>query len=88
MHTNASMNFPMLKTIYLALTLDPSKYKSWKVTGMLPWSALLFTVGFILRTVGAFGAWDNLSIFISSTVFCLAAPYVASVLVLYQRGRD
>jgi hypothetical protein len=52
-----------------------SKFKSWKVTGMLPWSALLFTVGFILRTVGAFGEWDNLAVYIASTVFLLAAPY-------------
>ncbi|PLB38487.1 putative RTA1 domain protein [Aspergillus candidus] len=53
-----------------------NKYKSWKVTGLLPWSALLFTVGFILRTIGAFGEWDNLNIYIASSVFLLAAPPV------------
>ncbi|KAJ5723453.1 RTA-like protein [Penicillium malachiteum] len=32
------------------------KYKSWKVTCLLPWSALLFTGGFIARAIAAFGA--------------------------------
>ncbi|CZT42610.1 related to Rtm1p [Rhynchosporium secalis] len=48
-------------------------YKSWKVSGMLPWSALLFVAGFILREVGAFD-YDNLEIFISSLVLIYAAP--------------
>ncbi|KAA8646399.1 hypothetical protein EYZ11_005239 [Aspergillus tanneri] len=52
------------------------KYKSWKVTGLLPWSALLFTVGFVMRAIGAFGQWDNLAVFISSTVLLLAGPPV------------
>ncbi|KAI9371845.1 RTA1 like protein-domain-containing protein [Aspergillus egyptiacus] len=50
------------------------KYKSWLVTGPLPWSALLFTVGFILRAIGAFGEWDNVRVYIASTVFLLAGP--------------
>jgi hypothetical protein len=41
---------------------------------LLPWSALLFVIGFILRAFGAFGHWDNLNIFIASTVFLLAGP--------------
>ncbi|KAL4897268.1 hypothetical protein BDV59DRAFT_209545 [Aspergillus ambiguus] len=63
------------------------KYKSWKVTGLLPWSALLFTTGFILRTVGAFGEWDNLSIYIASTVFLLAAPPVYEGANFFTLGR-
>lgn len=50
------------------------KYKSWKVSGLLPWSALLFTAGFIVRAIGAFGQWGNVPIFISSTVLLLAGP--------------
>ncbi|KAH7369979.1 hypothetical protein BKA65DRAFT_385990, partial [Rhexocercosporidium sp. MPI-PUGE-AT-0058] len=48
-------------------------YKSWKVSGILPWSALLFVVGYILREIGAFD-YDNLNIFIASLVFIYAAP--------------
>ncbi|KAG4411618.1 hypothetical protein IFR04_015252 [Cadophora malorum] len=48
-------------------------YKSWKVSGVLPWSALLFVVGYVLREVGAFN-YDNLNIFIASLVFIYAAP--------------
>lgn len=56
------------------LTVGRSKYKSWKVTSLLPWSALLFTAGFVLRSIAAFGQWGNLSIYIASTVLLLAAP--------------
>lgn len=52
-----------------------SKYKCWKVAGLYPWSALLFTAGFATRTAAAFGYWDNLDLFIASTVLLLAAPY-------------
>ncbi|TVY58985.1 hypothetical protein LSUE1_G008720, partial [Lachnellula suecica] len=49
------------------------RYKCWKVTGILPWSALLFVVGYILREIGAFN-FGNVNIFISSIVFIYAAP--------------
>ncbi|KAJ5692856.1 RTA-like protein [Penicillium macrosclerotiorum] len=52
------------------------RYRSWKVTGLLPWSALLFTAGFIMRTVGAFGQWGNINVYIASTVLLLAGPPV------------
>ncbi|KAJ5609227.1 RTA-like protein [Penicillium herquei] len=52
------------------------KYKSWKVTGLLPWSALLFTGGFITRAIAAFGQWDNVNIYIASSVLLLAGPPV------------
>jgi len=50
-----------------------SHYKCWKVTGVLPWSAFLFVVGYILREIGAFN-YDNLKIFISSLVLIYSAP--------------
>jgi hypothetical protein len=49
-------------------------YKSWKVTGIFPWAALLFVIGYILREIGAFD-FGNINIFISSLVFIYAAPY-------------
>ncbi|KAL4810018.1 hypothetical protein BDV18DRAFT_130126 [Aspergillus unguis] len=63
------------------------RFKSWTVTGLLPWSALLFTIGFILRTVGAFGQWDNVNIYISSTVFLLAGPPVYEGANFFILGR-
>ncbi|KAL4931166.1 putative RTA1 domain protein [Aspergillus undulatus] len=63
------------------------KYRSWTVTGLLPWSALLFTVGFILRTIGAFDEWDNVPIYISSTVFLLAGPPVYEGANFFIMGR-
>ncbi|KAJ5834988.1 RTA-like protein [Penicillium robsamsonii] len=63
------------------------KYKSWKVTGLLPWSALLFTAGFIIRTIGAFGQWGNLGVYIASTVLLLAGPPVYEVANFFILGR-
>ncbi|KAJ6018804.1 hypothetical protein N7499_010015 [Penicillium canescens] len=63
------------------------KYKSWKVTGLLPWSALLFTAGFIMRTIGAFGQWENVGIFIASTVLLLAGPPVYEGANFFILGR-
>ncbi|KAL4921922.1 RTA1 like protein-domain-containing protein [Aspergillus aurantiobrunneus] len=63
------------------------KYRSWTVTGLLPWSALLFTTGFILRTLGAFGEWDNVPVYIASTVFLLAGPPVYEGANFFILGR-
>ncbi|OJJ44299.1 hypothetical protein ASPZODRAFT_71896 [Penicilliopsis zonata CBS 506.65] len=63
------------------------RFRSWKVTGLLPWSALLFTAGFILRTIGAFGQWDNLPIYIASTVLLLAGPPVYEGANFFTLGR-
>ncbi|KAH8590852.1 RTA1 like protein-domain-containing protein [Bisporella sp. PMI_857] len=49
------------------------KYKCWRVTGVLPWSALVFVAGYCLREYGAFH-YDNLNIFIASLVMLYAAP--------------
>ncbi|KAH8759634.1 hypothetical protein BGZ57DRAFT_1018388 [Hyaloscypha finlandica] len=48
-------------------------YKCWKVTGILPWSALLFVVGYSFREYGAYH-FDNIDVFIVSLVFVYAAP--------------
>ncbi|KAJ5092861.1 hypothetical protein N7456_008722 [Penicillium angulare] len=63
------------------------KYKSWKVTGLLPWSALLFTGGFITRSVAAFGQWGNLNLYIASTVLLLAGPPVYEGANYFTLGR-
>ncbi|KAL3438314.1 hypothetical protein BDV09DRAFT_160476 [Aspergillus tetrazonus] len=63
------------------------RFRSWAVTGMLPWSAILFTIGFILRAIGAFGEWDNVPIYIASTVFLLAGPPVYEGANFFILGR-
>ncbi|KAF7719749.1 Uncharacterized protein PECH_005690 [Penicillium ucsense] len=63
------------------------KYKSWKVTGLLPWSALLFVAGFVMRSIGAFGQWGNVGVYIASTVLLLAAPPVYEVTNYLILGR-
>lgn len=50
-----------------------SHYKCWKLMGVYTFCALLFTSGFILREIGTFN-YDNLDIFLSSTVLIYAAP--------------
>lgn len=48
-------------------------YKSWKITLLLPWGALLMTAGFVMREVGAFNI-DDLGILIASVVLLLSGP--------------
>lgn len=52
-----------------------SKYKSWRITGPLPWAALLFVAGFALHAASTYRDHD-LSIFIAATVLLLVAPLV------------
>ena len=50
-----------------------SRYKSWRVTMFIPWGALLMTIGFIMREVGAFDI-ENLGILIASIVLLMSGP--------------
>ena len=56
-----------------AKVLNFSKYKCWRITGILPWGALIFIAGFAMREVGAYH-YDNLGIYVASVVLLLAAP--------------
>jgi hypothetical protein len=51
------------------------KYRSWRIGLLLPWAAIIFTAGFILREIGAYH-YSDLGIFISSTVLLFVAPPV------------
>ena len=51
------------------------KYRSWRIGALLPWAALVFVAGFCLREYGAYH-YDNLNIFIASTVLLFVAPPV------------
>lgn len=53
--------------------MTPSRYKSWKITLLIPWGALLMVTGFITREVGAFDI-ENLGILIASIVLLLSGP--------------
>lgn len=54
------------------------KHKSWRTTGLMPWSAMLMISGFALREVGAFNT-GNLTILIASTVLIMSGPPVYSL---------
>ncbi|KAI9761884.1 MAG: hypothetical protein M1840_001537 [Geoglossum simile] len=62
------------------------KYKCWKVGGLLPWAATLFVAGFVVREVGAYN-YDDLNIFIASTVLLLVAPPVYEGANYFLLGR-
>ncbi|KAL9589918.1 MAG: hypothetical protein Q9203_001273 [Teloschistes exilis] len=61
-------------------------YKSWKITGTLPWGGLLFIAGFALREVSAFDT-HSLPLFIASTVLLLVAPPVYALTNYIVLGR-
>ncbi|MCJ1277497.1 hypothetical protein MMC21_005310 [Puttea exsequens] len=48
-------------------------YQAFKFTGLLPFSALVFTAGYIMREVGAYNR-GNIDVFISSVCLVYAAP--------------
>lgn len=50
-----------------------SRYKSWRLTGLYVFCSVLFTVGFIVREMGAFD-YQNLVKFIVSTCLIYASP--------------
>ncbi|QDS76748.1 hypothetical protein FKW77_001495 [Venturia effusa] len=56
-----------------------SRYRSWRTTALMPWAALLLTVGFALREVGAFNYFyteRNLDILIAGAVMIMSGPPV------------
>lgn len=50
-----------------------AKFKAWKITAMLPFCALVFGTGYILREVGAFH-YTNVNIYIASMTIIYSAP--------------
>ncbi|KAL1680741.1 RTA1 like protein-domain-containing protein [Schizophyllum commune] len=62
------------------------RYKSWKVSGLLPWAAVLFTAGFITREIGAYH-YDSIGIYIASSVLLLIAPPVYEGANYFLLGR-
>jgi len=57
----------------LTLASTGSKYKSFKLTGLLLFCCLVFTVGFSLREYGAFN-YDNVNIYLASTLLIYTSP--------------
>ena len=56
-----------------------SKFKSWRITGSLPWGSLLFVTGFTMQTVSIYKDHD-LGIYIAKVVLFLFAPSVEPLL--------
>jgi hypothetical protein len=70
----APVIFAVLFAISFAIHLRQCiHYKCWTVTGILPWSTLIFCAGYSLREYGAFH-YSNLHIYIASLVLLYAAP--------------
>jgi hypothetical protein len=56
-----------------------SYYKCWKVLGLQPLCAVLFTAGYAMRVYGAYNylySTSNLIVFIMSQIFIYIAPQV------------
>ncbi len=70
-----SAKFPGCKPSLLIPTANNSHHKSWKLTGLYVFCAVLFTAGFIVREMGAFD-YANLVKYIIATCLVYAAPYV------------
>lgn len=62
------------------------RYKSWRVTGTLPWGGVVFIAGFAMREVSAYYPKD-LNVFIASTVLILVAPPVYALANYIVLGR-
>lgn len=62
------------------------RYKAWKTTPLMPWAALLMTVGFVMREVGAF-QYKNVGILIASIVLLFSGPpvYAAINYIIFCR---
>ncbi|KAH8736621.1 RTA1 like protein-domain-containing protein [Ilyonectria robusta] len=62
------------------------RLRAWKVTTLIPFASLLFTVGFALR---AYGAWnyDNVDVFLASTVLIYTAPPIYELANYHILGR-
>jgi hypothetical protein len=68
---------PIFTTLFLVATVTHIvqciRYKSWKITALHPFCALLFTAGFATR---AHDAWDfgNIKTYVTSTLLIYSAP--------------
>ena len=73
---HVSVTGPRLPSYLPALSLIlHSQYKSWRLTGLYVFCAVLFTAGFIVRVLGAFD-YKHLIKYIISTCLIYAAPCV------------
>jgi hypothetical protein len=61
------------RTNQLVLTSTHSHFNCWKTSGLLPWAAVLFVAGFVLREVGAYN-YDKVGIYFASIFLLLLAP--------------
>ncbi|KAF2134985.1 hypothetical protein P153DRAFT_362688 [Dothidotthia symphoricarpi CBS 119687] len=62
------------------------RYKAFKVTGLYPFCALLFTVGFAIRSYDAFD-YENINTYLASTIFIYAAPPILELANYHVLGR-
>jgi hypothetical protein len=61
----------MVSTMYHVYQCQ--KFKAWKVTGLQPTAGLFFTLGFAIRSYGAF-YYSNIGVYVASTILIYCAP--------------
>lgn len=55
------------------------RYRSWRTTLLMPWAALILTVGFAVREYGAYH-YDNIDILIANSVLIMSGPPVYALI--------
>ncbi|KAI4947328.1 hypothetical protein J4E91_006680 [Alternaria rosae] len=70
----------------IAHTWQCIKYKAWKVTGLHPFCGLCFTVGFAVRSYGAFH-YDNIGAYVASSILIYSAPPILELANYHVLGR-
>lgn len=82
-----TVRFPATQnSIHTPNTSSTRKHKSWRITLLLPWAALLMIAGFSLRLAGAYHT-SNLPDLIASTVLIMSGPPVYSVINYFTLSR-
>ncbi|GAM82366.1 hypothetical protein ANO11243_003450 [Dothideomycetidae sp. 11243] len=60
--------------------------RSWKITGLLPFTAVIFTAGFLTREIGAYH-YDDSNLYIASTILIYMAPPILELANYHIFGR-
>ncbi|BCS29777.1 uncharacterized protein APUU_80080A [Aspergillus puulaauensis] len=87
----ASHVLPIVFACVLSLSLSTHIYENfhyrfWRVTFWMFWGSLIYTIGWVLRTISSYHP-DNVNIYIAATVFIYAAPPIFSASAYNILGR-
>ncbi|KAF2150254.1 hypothetical protein K461DRAFT_287839 [Myriangium duriaei CBS 260.36] len=82
---------PVSFAIWFAMSMGWHFYqcittRSWKITGLLPFIGLIFTIAFVTREIGAYH-YDNLNVYLTSTICMYMAPPILELAHYHIFGR-